>query len=309
MKIGKFIGVTDPAPTLEGQIRQIVSTESDGFDSLWSNQGTGVDALTLLALGGQRTERVELGTAVVPLRFLRDPMLMAQAALTTQAAAGGRFSMGIGGVSRPAAEEWRGFPFKSPAVYMREYLSVLRALVHEGSVDFAGEVFRVNTALQVPSATPFPILVAALQPAMLRLAGELSEGTVTWMVGRKTLETHIVPQIAAAAQAAGRPAPRICVGVPICVTDDPTAARERAATLFHGYGRRPHYRRMLDIEGVDDPADVVIIGDEVEVERQLRIFADAGATDLLASIFSAGEDADASITRTRDLLRSLVAKI
>ena len=166
---------------------------------------------------------------------------------------------------------------------MQEYISIVRGLVHDGNVDFQGEVFRVNGAIQVPSGSPFPILIAALAPRMLRIAGEQAEGTVTWMVGRKTLETHIVPRISSAARA--------------------------AAKTFSRYGELPSYRRMLDMEGVEGPQDVAVLGDEGEVERQLRELAGAGATDLLPMMFPVGDDEAASVARTRSLLKSLVGKM
>ena len=296
------------AHDLDGQVRQVVAAEDDGFDSFWAAQVLGVDALTLFALAGQRTKRIEMGTAVVPT-YSRHPLYLAQQALTAQAATGGRLTLGIGVSHKPMVEGRLGLSFDRPALHMREYLSVVRALVHERSVDFTGRMLRVNSALQVPGATPFPIVIAALAPRMLRIAGELAEGTVTWMAGRKTLEEHIVPRISSAAESAGRPKPRVCVGVPIAVTDDSAAARRQAAKNFSRYGELPSYRRMLDIEGVEGPADVAIVGNEAEVERQLRALADIGATDLLASIFPVGDEADASVARTRALLKSLIGRI
>ena len=286
----------------------MVAAENDGFDSFWFAQVLGPDALTLIALAGQRTQRIEVGTAVVPT-FPRHPMILAQQAMTAQAATGGRLTLGIGVSHRPAIEDRYGISFDRPALHMREYLSVLRALVHKGSVEFSGQVFRVSGTLQAPSASPFPILIAALAPRMLGIAGELTEGTITWMVGPKTLDTHIVPRINAAAESAGRPRPRVCVGVPIAVTDDATAAHETAARMFERYGQLPSYRRMLDIEGVEKPAEVAIVGNEAKVERQLRNLADTGATELLASIFPVGDGSEASVARTRELLKGLVGKI
>lgn len=308
MRIGIFIGSVGSAATVEGLVQQVVAAERDGFDSFWSAQVMGADALTLLALAGQRTRRIELGTAVVPI-WLRHPLALAQQALTTQAATGGRLTLGIGLSHKPAVEARFGLEFDKPALRMEEYLSVLRGIAQKGSVEFSGEVYRVNATLQGPGAVPFPIVVAALGPRMLRIAGELAEGTVTWMVGRKTLETHIVPGIGAAAEAAGRPQPRVCVGAPIAVNDDASAAMETAARLFARYGELPSYRRMLDIEGVESPAEVAIVGNEAEVERQLRALADAGATEFLASIFPVGSNAEASVARTRALLKGLVGKI
>ena len=309
MRIGIFIGSVGAGGDLDGHVEQIVTAEEDGFDSFWSAQVLGVDALTLIALAGQRTNRIEMSTAVVPT-FPRHPLALAQQALTTQAATGGRLTLGIGLSHRPMVEGRLGLQFDRPALHMQEYISVLRRLVHEGRVEFSGQVFRVNGTIQVPSATPCPIVIAALGPRMLRIAGELAEGTVTWMTGRKTLDSHIVPRINSAADAAGRPKPRICVGVPIAVTDNLAAAREQASRLFQRYGQLPSYRRMLDMEGVEEPADMAIVGNEAEVERQLRSLAEAGATDLLAAIFPASdEDEEGSVARTRALLKGLIGKI
>jgi alkanesulfonate monooxygenase SsuD/methylene tetrahydromethanopterin reductase-like flavin-dependent oxidoreductase (luciferase family) len=144
---------------------------------------------------------------------------------------------------------------------------------------------------------------------MLRIAGELAEGTVTWMTGPKTVETHVVPRINAAAEAAGRPKPRVCVCLPVAVADDVAEARQRAARGFQIYGHLPNYRRMLDREGAAGPEDVAIVGNEAEVERQLRAMAGTGCTDLVAAVFPAQEDAGASIVRTWSLLKGLVGRL
>ena len=308
MRIGIFIGSLGAADSLEGHVQQVVDAEKDGFDSLWSAQVLGVDALTLFALAGQRTQRIEMGTGVVPT-YPRHPTALAQQALTTNAATRGRLALGIGLSHRPVVEQRFGMSFEKPALHMQEYLTVLKKLVHDGSADFHGEVFNVNADIQVPDASPFPILVAALGPKMLSIAGELAEGTVTWMVGLKTLRTHIVPRINSAAEKAGREQPRVCVGLQIAVTDDRQKARQVANELFHHYGRLPSYRRMLDIEGVESSVDVAVMGNEAEVEDQLRALADAGATDFMAAIFPTDGDEEASAARTRSLLKGLVGKI
>ena len=311
MKIGIFEGVTGPRgaqPDLDTKVQQVVDAESDGFDSYWTPQVMGIDALTVIALAGQKTVRVQMGTAVVPT-FARHPLALAQQALTANAATGGRLNLGIGLSHQPVVEGRLGLSFDRPALHMREYLTVLGGLVHDGRADFSGELFEVNTALETSSAPSMPILVAALGPRMLRVAGELADGSVTWMVGPKTLETHIVPRITHAAGSAGRPAPRVCVGVPIAATDDPDAAGREAASRFKRYGSLPSYRRMLDIEGAEGPEQVTIFGDEAEVERRIRGLADAGATELVAAVFPVGDDELGSMRRTRSLLKSLVGKI
>jgi alkanesulfonate monooxygenase SsuD/methylene tetrahydromethanopterin reductase-like flavin-dependent oxidoreductase (luciferase family) len=144
---------------------------------------------------------------------------------------------------------------------------------------------------------------------MLALAGEVADGTVTWMAGLKAIDTHVTPRIRAAAEAAGRPPPRVCVALPVAVTDDVSAARERAARTFERYGQLTNYRRILDVEGVEGPSEVAVIGDEASVERQVRAFADAGATDFIGSIMPVGDDAARSAERTRSLLKELVGKV
>lgn len=307
MRIGIFVGSMDIPPSLLAQVQWAEDAERHGFDSFWVPQVFGADVMTVIALAGQRTSRIELGTAIVPT-FPRHPVVLAQQALTAQAATGGRFTLGIGVSHKSTIEDWLGLSYDRPARHMREYLFVLRPLLNEEGVDFDGQVFRINGELQVPDAMPCPVLVGALGPVMLGIAGELADGAVTWMAGPRTFERHIVPRIRSAAAAAGRPEPRVCVGVPIAVTDNAGAARERAARLLQSYTLLPPYRRMLDLEGVQGPADVAVVGDEVEVERQLRSLAGTGATDLLATIFSV-DASPSSAGRTRALLRSLVGRV
>ena len=305
MKIAEFAGGVN---TVEGQVQSVINAENDGFDGIWFGQIFGPDVLTVLALAGQKTHRIELGTSVVPT-YPRHPHMLAAQALTVQAASNGRFNLGIGLSHAPVVEGMWGLSCDRPAVHMREYLSVLLPLIREGRASFSGEFFRVNATVQVPVPKPPPVLIAALAPVMLRIAGEMTDGTITWMVGPKALEGHIVPRITKAANEAGRPAPRVVVGLPIAVTDDPEGAKERAARSFQVYGTLPNYKRVLDIEGAGGPAYVAIVGTESEVEKQLRDLASAGATDFLAGMFPVGDDIQASLGRTRTLLKGLVGKV
>ncbi len=308
MRIGLFIGTMGAADTLQGQVQQAAEAEADGFEGFWTAQVAGVDALTLLALSGDKTRSIELGTAVVPT-YPRHPMALAQQAMTAQAATGGRLLLGIGLSHRPVVEGRWGLSFHAPAQHMDEYLTILNSLMETGSVDYQGRHFNVSGEIQRMTDTPPTVCVAALAPRMLRMAGERASGTITWMAGPRTLEEHIVPRITSAAEGAGRPTPRVCVGLPICVTDDRQTGFESAAGFFRRYGDLPSYRRMLDIEGVESSAEVAIVGSESEVEAHLRTLSDAGATDFLASIFPTGEDAAGSVSRTRALLKSLVGKV
>jgi F420-dependent oxidoreductase-like protein len=305
MRIGIMTG---GAGSVEEQVQSVVDAENAGFDNVWFGQIFGTDAMTVIALAGQRTSRVEIGTSVVPT-YPRHPFVMAQQAMTVQAATDGRFVLGIGLSHHIVIENVWGMSYDKPARHMREYLSVLNPLLNEGKVAFKGEVFSTAASLQAPGVRPPAVMIAALAPMMLRIAGELTAGTITWMTGTKTIATHVAPRINAAAQAAGRPAPRVCVGLPIAVTDDVAAGKERAGQVFALYNTLPNYRRMLDIEGAAGPADVAIVGDEASVERQLRDLASAGATDFFAPILPVGDDAKASLARTTDLLKGLVGRI
>jgi F420-dependent oxidoreductase-like protein len=308
MKLGLFLGDFSGATDTEGVLRQLVSAEDDEFDCAWLGQVFTVDVLTTIAMAGRRTSRIEFGTSVIPV-YLHHPFAMAQQALTVQAATEGRLSLGLGMSHAPVVEGMWGLSYDRPARYMREYLKVVTSLVREGRAAHQGEVFKVQGGVQVPGATPCPVLIAALAPMMLRIAGELADGTVTWMTGAKTIDAHIVPRMTKAAEAAGRPRPRVVVGLPVAVTDNPDGARERASKYFAIYGQLPNYRRMLDLEGAAGPADVAIVGDEESVAAQIKDYAFAGATDFAAAIFPADDPAPASIGRTRALLKSLVGKV
>ena len=310
MQIGLFVGA---APTdrirLAEIIEQGVQAERDGFHSFWLPHisARGPDALAALALIGGQTGRIALGTGVVPT-YPRHPAALAQQALTTQIAANGRLTLGVGPSHKPGIEDALGLSYDRPAKHTREYIAVLSALMSDGRADFDGEVFRVHTDLALADALPVPLMISALAPQMLRLAGAATDGTITWMAGVRAIDTHIVPRVNAAALDAGRKPPRVAVGLPVAVADDEHAAREQVASLYGRYGSLVNYRRILDVEEAEGPSEVAVVGSESDVERQLRAFADAGATEFIASVFPVGYDPAASIARTRALLKSLAAK-
>ena len=310
MRIGVFVGASvADLMTLDGLLARIKQAEDDGFDSFWIPHisARGYDALTTLALAGMQTSRIELGVGVVPT-YPRHPAALAQQALTTATATGGRLILGIGPSHRPGMEEGFGIPYDRPALHTREYLSVMRPLLEEGAVKFNGEFFNVNLELAALERPPCPILVSALAPQMLNLAGQLADGTVTWMAGPRTIETHITPRINRAAENTGRTAPRVTVGLPTAATDDENAGRQSAAQSYARYGELVNYRRVLDIEGVESPAEVAVIGNESSIQRQLEAFAEGGATDFVANIFDVPGETDSS-QRAYDALKSLVGKI
>ena len=310
MRIGVFVGASvADLMTLDGLLARIKQAEEDGFDSFWIPHisARGYDALTALALAGMQTSRIELGVGVVPT-YPRHPAALAQQALTTATAANGRFILGIGPSHRPGMEEGFGIPYDRPALHTREYLSVMRPLLEQGFVQFNGEFFNVNLELASLERPACPILVSALAPQMLRLAGQVADGTVTWMAGPRAIGQHITPRIRRAAENSGRGEPRVCVGLPTAATDDENAGRRKAAESYQRYGELVNYRRVLDIEGVESPAEVAVIGNEASLQRQLETFAEGGATDFVANIFDIPGEPD-SAQRAYSTLKSLVGKI
>lgn len=301
MRIGTAL--TEPTgPDALGSLRdEIGRAAGDGFASAWLNNIFGVDALTALAVAGSGVPGIELGTAVVPT-YPRHPAALAQQALTVAAAVGGRLTLGIGPSHKIVTQDMFGYDFGQPVRHVREYLSVLVPLLDKRRVSFVGSTVRANVGLTTPAPGPVPVVLAALGPQMLRVAGRQADGTVLWMTGPATVRSHIVPTITSAAAEAGRPAPRVICILPVCVTADVDSARERAARVFAVYGELPSYRAMLDREGAAGPADVAIIGDEDEIAGRLRVLAEAGVTDFVAGEFSR-PDAE----RTRACLRSLLS--
>ncbi len=297
MKIGIGAGADGRIDLLLGEARR---AEADGFQALWMPNIFGLDAIGALTVAGHETNHIELGTGVVPT-YPRHPMAMAQQALTAQAASGGRFVLGIGLSHKIVIEDMFGMSYARPARHMREYLEVLSPLLRGEGVQFKGEEYRVSGALQVANAPAVSLLVAALGPQMLRLAGRLSDGTITWMTGPRTLESHIIPTISKAAQEAGRPGPRIVAGFPVVVTDDVDAAGEAVNRTLQIYGQLPSYRAMLDREGAQGPADVAIMGTAEQVRSRLMHLRDIGVTDLNAAIVPINGRSE----RTMDLLTEL----
>jgi F420-dependent oxidoreductase-like protein len=301
MRIG--VSLQDPkGPSPMTALREELQRAADqGFASAWMSNIFGVDALTALAVAGNQVPGIEVGTAVVPT-YPRHPAVLAQQARTAAAAVDGRLVLGIGLSHKIVIEDMYGYDYSRPIRHMREYLAVLLPLLDGQPVAFTGTTVRASIGLTTPSPGRVPVVVAALGAQMLRLAGEQTDGTVLWMTGPATVRDHVVPALTAAARDAGRPSPRVVCILPVCVTDDPDGARERAARVFAIYGELPSYRAMLDREGASGPADVAIVGDEDTVAAQIAVLAEAGVTDFVAGEYTGGPDG----ARTRTFLRTLL---
>lgn len=303
MRIGVGLGITGGPGTFDDLVQQAVRAEEAGFASVWVSNIFSFDALTVLAFAGRATRRIELGSFVIPT-YPRHPAALAQQALTVQAVTGGRLALGIGLSHKIVIEDMFGLDYSKPIPHTREYLTVLNGLLSGERTQFSGEQYRVAAQFSVPGASKPPVLVAALGPDMLRLCGRLADGTATWMGGLGYLRDVAVPVITEAAGRAGRPAPRVVAGLPICVTTDVDAARSDAERVFANYGRLPSYRATLDRGGAAGPGDVAIVGDESAIEAQLWALDAAGVTDFNAAIFPA---TGGNVERTYELMAHLAS--
>jgi F420-dependent oxidoreductase-like protein len=300
---------------VEQLIADAQAAEQDGFTSLWVPQIPGeFDAFTMITLLGRATQRVELGTAVVPIQT-RHPLAMAQEVLSNQAVCEGRFTLGLGASHHWVIEDQLGLHYERPAHQMRDYLEVLNAALRgPGEVHVENDGYRVHSPIDVTDLPPTQVVLAALAPVMLRVAGEHASGTILWMADERAVAEHIAPRIAKAAAAAGRPDPRIIAGVPValCGKDEVDAAREWANRALGHAEYSPNYQRLLEHGDATDVGDILAAGDESAVALRLRAFRDAGATDLAVRVLALGRDRDARIEsrkRTLAFLASLCPEL
>ncbi len=302
LRIGGMIDGDKPVAETVEQLRRC---KEAGFAHAFASQIFGHDALTLLAVAGSQVPGIGLGTGVVPV-YPRHPMTLAQQALTVQAATDNRLILGIGLSHQVVVEGMWGMSYDRPARYMKEYLASLMPLLRGEKVSSTGDRVTTNAyaPLEIPGVESPPVLVAALGPAMLKLAGTLTDGTITWMTGTETVGNHIAPTINAAAKSAGRPAPRVVVSLPVAVTDDADAAKVEINRALAIYPNLPSYKAMLDMEGAEAAADVAFIGDEDAVAAAVAKLAEAGATDFVAAIVGDRVERERGFALLSELARS-----
>jgi len=288
--------------TIDEVVSLAQRAEAAGFSNVWMANVFALDAIMTMAIAGRATRTIEVGTAVTPT-YPRHPTAIAQQAVTAAAASGNRFVLGIGLAHKVMIEDALGIPFTKPARHMKEYLEVLAPLLRGEVVHYEGEQYCVRgLSVGAAGAGEVPLIVAALGEQMLKLTGRLASGTITWMAGPRTLEGHIIPTLSDAAATAGRPTPRVIAGFPIVLTDKPDEARALIGRALAVYGDLPSYRAMLDREGVANPAELAIVGDEAALRAGIARVRDAGATDFNAAI---AEVDPGAFDRTFEFLASL----
>jgi F420-dependent oxidoreductase-like protein len=314
MRIGLMVG-SDKERSRQDRLAGLLddgkAAESEGFASFWIPQVPGyLDAMTAVALLGQVTERIEIGTAVVPIQT-RHPLIMAQQALTTQVACSGRFTLGMGPSHHWIISDQLGMPYERPARLVRDYLEVLdAAFAGPGTVAVDNDTYGVHSPIDVTDSFEMPMLLAALGPQMLRIAGERTGGTILWMADERAIGNYVVPRITEAAQAAGRSEIRVIAGVPValCSHNEVDEARAYASEVLGHADFSPNYVRLLEQGDAKDVGDTMAAGDESTIATRLRRYRDAGVTDLAARVVPLGKDADArrkSGRRTQEFLASI----
>ena len=298
MRIGLYISAAGNEP-LELIFERFAAAEGLGFRTAWVGHTFEWDSLTLLALAGPSTKGMELGSWVVPT-FPRHPIALAQQALTVQRACGNRLALGIGASHAAVIQKRMGIDYTRPLRHMREYLAVLPNLLSGERIEYHGEDYRIAAQLDPGGAAAPPVLVAALGPKMLELAGRCADGVAIWLGGARFVGEFALPHIELGAKAAGRSRPRVVVGLPVAVTRHPDA-REAAEKFLAMSSRLPAYQRVLEREGVASPGAVALVGDEAQVVRRLEALAALGVSDFNAILIPVTGDPDTG-RRTRDVL-------
>jgi F420-dependent oxidoreductase-like protein len=268
-----------------------------GVPMLWATTGRNApDPMTYFAAALEVTEDVVLGTAIVPT-YPRHPAMLATQALALDQLAPGRLRLGIGPSHRPSMEGAFGLPMGKPLDHLREYLTVLRALLSEGRVDFTGDYFSVH--LEFGNTVDAPLYISALRRNAFRLAGELADGAISWICPLDYLREAAGPAMRDAAEQAGRPSPRLIAHIPVAMVADRATMIKAARPRLESYGRLPFYANMFKDAGFpvgsngavsDDLIDhLVVWGDDVTVRARLGDAFDGGIDEVLVTLYTASD--------------------
>jgi len=294
------LGIFGSSRNIDDLKKQVQEANTLGYSTFWTPQIFNLDALTALAVIAESVEGIRLGTSVIPT-YPRHPMMLAQQALTVNQVSNGRLDLGIGLSHKPVVEGMWGISFDAPVGHMSDYLQILMALLHDGTISYGGKHLTSRGGIDVPADAP-PVLVAALGPQMLKLVGRVADGTVTWMTGPETIRNHISPIINAAAEEAGRPVPQVIAAVPVCITSDLDIAEEYAKRDFGFYGDLPSYRAMLEREGLANSWDIALSGSFEEVAEGLEKYSDSGGTQVVAAVYGPDEAREQTVSELAKLM-------
>src|SRR5579864_525255 len=277
--------------SLEDSIARAQVAEKLGYESVWTTQLPDArDAALVLAAYAANTKRIGLGTAVLPI-YTRHPTAMAQMTATLDELSGGRFILGIGISHKVTVESMWGLRLEHPVDAMREYLTILRSSLNEGTSSFEGTHFTARWGYSAPRRSDVRIMISALNPRMLHLAGELADGVILYMCSPRHIREQIIPAIKTGRESAGKAMDgfEIVAGIDSCLTSDRAAAIEVYRSTIERYASLPYYRKMMDASGYADELaagqvseamidELAAIGDEGQVRAAIHRFRDAGVT-------------------------------
>ncbi|MBI3743753.1 MAG: LLM class flavin-dependent oxidoreductase [Chloroflexi bacterium] len=305
-----LIGVSVMARDAKSVIARIEELEQMGIPAAWlTTGGAGMDALTLFSAAAMRTQRIKLGTCIIPT-WPRHPIEAVQQVQVIAQLAPGRFRLGVGPSHKPMVESMFGFDFQRPLTNLREYVTIVKKLLHEGAVDFDG--FHYHAHAKIGATAPdVPVMASALQPKTFGACGEVADGAISWVSPAAYLQKVALPAMKAGAKKANRPVPPLIAHAPVCVHDDPGEVRQAAREQLSIYPRLPFYAAMLKAAGHGDVAgawsdamieSVVLSGDEARVAERLKAMFAMGMSEVLVTVVTAGADKAASQARTLKLL-------
>ena len=308
-----IIGVSVTAASAREGVERISRLEEIGVSAAWlTSGGGGGEAMSVLAAAAAITERIALGTSIVQT-WSRHPVTLAQQAQAIDSLAPGRFRLGVGPSHKATMISVYGADFRAPIGHLREYLRILRALLHSGEVDFQGRWYSASASL--PAAAEVPIMASALRTGAFETCGELADGAISWVCPHFYLREQAIPALRRGAESAGRPAPPLIAHAPVCVTEDIDAARDGVRARLGYFPANPFYANMFAQAGYADTPrsgwtnemldEVLIAGDEDAVANRIRTLFKWGASEILATPIPAGDDPQATEDRTLRLLADL----
>ena len=309
----KLVGVAVSGARIQDIQRMIVRAEELGIHAAWmTTGGARPDSITAFAASAGLTERIKLGTSIVPT-YPRHPLVMVQQAQIVAQLAPGRFRLGVGPSHRPTIEAM-GIEFNAPLGHLREYLQILKAILQQGRVDFDGEHYTAHDGIAEP--LDIEIMGSALRKGSFELCGAESDGAISWICPFDYLRDVALPAMQAGAERAGRETPPLIAHAPVCVHDNADEVRDAVRAQVMN-PRLPFYQRMLVDAGYPEATEgiwsdgmidgAVIWGDEEKCAEGVQRLFDLGATEVLASPISAGPDAAASVDRTMRMLGQAAA--
>ena len=298
-------------------IDRIVLAEAAGVQCAWLNNGpTSIDALVVFGAAALKTRRILFGTSIM-MTFPRHPLSMVQAAVAVDQLAPGRLRLGVGPSHKPFIEGIFGMPFDKPQEHLREYLTILRSTLYQGSVSFKGKRLSAHATLSPPGKTGVKVFASALRPAAFRLCGELADGAISWMCPLPYLRDVAAPALQEGARAAGRETPPLVGHVMVSVSEDAAAVREAARGQTSYYPQLPYYAQMLLDAGYPEVKegkfsdrmidDMVVHGSAEQVKERLRKLPSFGVNELLATVIEPKDDGKA-YERTVRALGELAAE-